>query len=65
MCDMTPRWMIERCFANREREILQTIVVYAEGESKELVKQENKRIKHKRELILIEKAQPVCDRFAD
>lgn len=55
MCDITPRWVIERCFANREREILQTIVIYAEGESKEIVKQENARIKHKRELILVEK----------
>lgn len=55
MCDITPRWVIERRFANREREILQTIVIYAEGESKELVKQENARIKHKRELILVEK----------
>ena len=51
---MTPRWMVEQVQANREREVLQIVVVYAEGENKELVKRENRTIKHKRKLLLID-----------
>lgn len=51
-CEVTPRWMIERNFANWEREALQTIEVYAVGENKELVKAENRKWTHKRHLIL-------------
>lgn len=48
---MTPRWMTEKVFANDEREILHTVIVYAEGESKEIVKSENR---DKRHLILVD-----------
>lgn len=51
---MTPRWMIERKYANREREVLQVIEVYAEGENKEIVKSENKKWTYKKELLLVE-----------
>ncbi len=44
--------MIEHVFANREREILQTVIVYAENESKEVVKAENKQRSYKRHLII-------------
>lgn len=45
------RWMIERKAMNRENDLLQVVVVYAENESKEIVKRENKIWTHKRELI--------------
>lgn len=47
-----PRWMIERKAINREEDVLQIIELYAPGENKELVKQENKKWTHKRELII-------------
>lgn len=50
---MKPRWMVERLFANREREVLQTVIVYPEGVNKETVKQENKGKSYKRELIFV------------
>ncbi len=47
---MKPRWMIER--KRIEGNKLYTIVeVYAEGENKEKVKEENKQWSYKRELI--------------
>ena len=49
-----PRWMIERQFANREREVLHRIEVYAEGDNKELVKKENRKYTHKRRLLLVD-----------
>lgn len=52
---MTPRWMIERNYTNNTREILQIVEVYAEGETKEVVKKENKRWTYKKELLLVEK----------
>lgn len=48
---MTPRWMVERKYENERYEILQIIEVYAPGESKELVKQENKHWTYRKELI--------------
>ena len=60
----TPRWMIERK-ALKNRELLQVIEVYAEGENKELVKSENRQWIHKRELLLIEKTRSICDRCTD
>ncbi len=36
------RWMIERKYKNAQHEILQLVEVYAENESKELVKAEKK-----------------------
>lgn len=59
-----PRWMIERKHL-KNRELLQVIEVYAEGESKELVKSENRQWTHKRELLLIEKTRSVRHRCAD
>lgn len=50
---MTARWMIERKAMNRENDLLQVIEVYAPGESKEIVKRENKIWTHKRELITL------------
>ncbi len=49
---MKPRWMVERTFANSEREALQTAIVYAEGENKETVKEENRQWTHKRSLLI-------------
>lgn len=50
---MSARWMIERKYATKE-DILTVIEVYAPGENKELVKKENKKYTHKRELIITE-----------
>lgn len=51
-CDgMSPRWMVEKAFANQDREVLRTVIVYAEGENKELVKKENRGTRHQRKLI--------------
>lgn len=50
MC--APRWMIERNY-ERNREILQLVEVYAEGENKETVKAENRQWTHKRHLLLV------------
>lgn len=47
---MKPRWMIERKYDNGQRELLLVIEVYAEGENKEVVKNENKQWTHKRSL---------------
>jgi len=47
---MTPRWMIERKY-ERDRQLLQIVEVYAENESKEVVKAENKQWSYKRHLI--------------
>ena len=49
---MTPRWMIERKSINSDRDLLQVIEIYAPGEDKELVKQENKQSTSKRSLII-------------
>lgn len=51
---MTPRWMTERKHINKHNEILTVIEIYAPGENKELVRQENKNRKHRRELLLVE-----------
>lgn len=51
---MTPRWMIERKYANKHREILTVIEIYAEGENKEIVRKENRDRPCKRELLLVE-----------
>lgn len=45
-----PRWMIERKY-ERNRELLQIVEVYAEGENKETVKRENRRWMYKMYLI--------------
>ena len=50
---MTPRWVTERKYINKDNEILQVIEVYAEKENKEQVKRENRKHKYKRELILV------------
>ncbi|MFA8439317.1 hypothetical protein ABU914_10575 [Bacillaceae bacterium YX66] len=50
---MSPRWMVERKVASIDRELLQVVEVYAEGENKELVKQENRQWTHRRELLLV------------
>lgn len=50
---MSPRWMVERKVASIDRELLQVVEVYAEGENKELVKQENRQWTHRRELVLV------------
>ena len=50
----TPRWMIERKAINSERELLQVVEVYAPGETKELVKKENRKYTHKRKLLLVD-----------
>lgn len=50
---MTPRWMVERTYANEFREVLTVIEVYAVGENKETVKKENKHWKHKRRLLRV------------
>ncbi len=51
---MTPRWMIERKATNFEREDLMVIEIYAPGENKELVREENKQWTYERELLLVE-----------
>lgn len=48
---MNTRWMVERKAINREMDMLQVVEVYAPGENKELVKQENKKWTYKKELI--------------
>lgn len=50
---MKPRWMIERKYATKE-DVLMVIEVYASHENKELVKEENRKWSHKRELIITE-----------
>lgn len=50
---MTPRWMIERKATNRDAELLQVVVLYAEHENKELVKQENKQWSYDKHLIML------------
>lgn len=54
---MIARWSVERKALTREGDLLQVIEVYAPGENKELVKRENKRWTHRRELLLIGKAK--------
>ena len=51
---MTPRWITDRNYKNSTHETLQVITVYAPGENKELVKKENKKWTHRRELVLVE-----------
>lgn len=53
---VTPRWMTERKYANREREVLRVVEVYAAGENKELMKRENKQRKYKKELLFVEES---------
>lgn len=48
-----PRWYTNRLIYNRDNEILQLVQVYAHGENKELVKQENRNVKHKRNLLIV------------
>lgn len=50
---MTPRWLVERKYENNNREVLQVVEVYAEGENKEIVKKENKKWTHERKLLLL------------
>lgn len=50
---MKPRWMIERKYC-KDNQLLQVIEVYAPGEKKELVKQENKQWTYKKELIIVD-----------
>lgn len=52
---MITRWSVERRVATVDRELLQVVEVYAPGENKEKVKQENKPWSYRRELILIGK----------
>ena len=54
---MTPRWLVERKYKNSSHDILTIIEVYADGENKELVKQENKEWTYKRELLLINRSE--------
>ena len=49
---MNPRWMVERKYANKQKEVLTIIEVYAPGEKKEQVKEENKQWSYKKELLL-------------
>lgn len=48
---MVPRWMIERKRVTRDKEHLQVIVLYAENEELEQVKDENKQWTFKKCLI--------------
>ncbi|MEK3890227.1 hypothetical protein [Bacillus sp. FSL K6-3431] len=50
---MVTRWSVERKARTSEGDILQVIEIYAPGENKEAVKQENKQWSYRRELILI------------
>lgn len=50
---MTPRWAIERNFVTMDRDLLQIVEVYAPGETKEVVKQENRKWTHRRELLFV------------
>ena len=50
----TPRWQINRLVYNHDNEVLQHVKVYAVGENKELVKRENRNVRHKRKLLLID-----------
>lgn len=52
---MTPRWTVSRKALNKDGDMLQIIEVYAEGENKEMVKQENRQWTHRRELLLMER----------
>lgn len=47
-----PRWMVERK-CERNRELLQVVIVYPEGTNKEEVKEENRIYTHKRTLITL------------
>lgn len=47
------RWMIERKAMTQENDLLQVVEVYAPGESKELVKRENKMRTYTRKLITL------------
>lgn len=49
---MSARWMIERKSTNRDAELLQVVVLYAENENKELVKEENKQWSYNKHLIM-------------
>jgi len=50
---MSVRWMVDRKY-KKDNKIYQVVEVYAEGESKETVKKENKQWSHKRSLIKID-----------
>lgn len=50
---MITRWVVEHKARTSEGDILQVVEVYAPGENKEAVKQENKPWSYRRELILI------------
>jgi hypothetical protein len=51
---MEARWVVERQRANEFREVLTVVEVYTADENKELVKQENKRRRHKRYFVKVE-----------
>lgn len=55
MRTITPRWAIERKYANNDRELLQIVEVYAPGENKEVVKRENQQWTYQKKLVLLEK----------
>ena len=48
---MKPRWMITRKGCTYDGEELTIVEIYAPNENKELVKKENRRWTHKRQLI--------------
>jgi len=45
------RWYVTRDYINKDRETLQFVEVYAEHETKEVVKNENKQWTHKRHCL--------------
>lgn len=51
---MKRRWMVEKISANKDRELLQTVIVYAEHENKELLKKENRGTKYRTQLIFLD-----------
>ncbi|MCM3110657.1 hypothetical protein [Lederbergia lenta] len=54
---MITRWSVERRVADVDRKLLQVVEVYAPGENKEAVKQENKQWSHKRKLLILDNAK--------
>lgn len=58
----TPRWVVYRK-QEKDSELLQVVEIYAEGEKKELVKKENRKWSHKRELLLLERGER-CERVS-
>lgn len=54
---MIARWSVEWKARTRDGELLQVVEIYAPGENKEVVKAENRQYTHRRELLLIGKAE--------